>query len=177
MRHVGIAPPPVRPRTARRAFTLADVWKIVGIAVAGLVGIWFVARIIDVLLGVFAALTEAIPLVGPYIGGLPAVLLALSISPLRATLVILTYVIVQQFESNTLVPLVIGRTVGLNPLVTLLAVLIGAVLYGIPGALLAVPIMALCQVIFLRLIVPLLRGELRLNDDDDPALSANGYDE
>lgn len=59
MRYVGIAPPPVRTPTTRRAFTLADVWKIVGIAVVGVVGIWFIARIIDVLLVFFAAIIFA----------------------------------------------------------------------------------------------------------------------
>ena len=95
--------------------------------------LWVFGIPYPLVLGVFAALTEAIPLVGPYIGGFPAVVLAFTISPLKATLVIITYVLVQQFESNTLVPWVIGRTVGLNPLVTLLSVLMGASLYGIPG--------------------------------------------
>ena len=53
--------------------------------------------------------------------------------------------------------------------------LIGAALYGIPGALLAVPVMAICQVVFLRLVVPLLRGELELREEV-PAVEANGHE-
>ena len=134
------------------------------------IALWALGIPYPLVLGVFAALTEAIPLVGPYIGGLPALLLAFSISPLKALLVIITYVVVQQFESNTLVPVVIGRTMRMNPLVTLLSVLIGASLYGIAGALLAVPVMAILQIIFLQLVVPLLRGELHLDDEDDDKL-------
>ncbi|MBA3825175.1 MAG: AI-2E family transporter [Ktedonobacterales bacterium] len=140
--------------------------NMVAIGTITSIALWALGIPYPLVLGVFAALTEAIPLVGPYIGGLPALLLAFSISPFKALLVIITYVVVQQFESNTLVPVVIGRTMQMNPLVTLLSVLIGTSLYGIVGALLAVPVMAIVQIVFLRLIVPLLRGELHLDDEE-----------
>jgi predicted PurR-regulated permease PerM len=137
---------------------------VIGTITSGV--LWALGIPYPLVLGVFAALTEAIPLVGPYIGGTPAVLLALSISPFRALLVLIAYVVVQQFESNILVPWVIGRTLKINPLLTLLSVLIGASLYGIAGALLAVPVLVIVQIIFLDLAVPMLRGELKLRETE-----------
>jgi predicted PurR-regulated permease PerM len=151
------------------AYARSVVINMLAIGTITSVALW-VLRIPDPLvLGVFAALTEAVPLVGPYIGAIPAVILGLSVSPLSAILVIATYVIIQQIESNWLVPLVIGRTVGINPMVTLLAVLVGASLYSIPGALLAVPVVVILQSVFLRVIVPALRGEFHLDAPDDDA--------
>jgi len=114
------------------------------------------------LLGIFAGLMEAVPIIGPYVSAVPALLLALTITPIKAGAikmaeVAVAYVIVQVFENNTLVPLVMDRAVGLNPLLTLLAVLIGGVIFGIPGALLAVPMTSVLQTLFLRVIVPLAR--------------------
>jgi predicted PurR-regulated permease PerM len=109
------------------------------------------------LLGIFAGLMEAVPIIGPYISAVPALLLALTISPIKMVEVIIAYVVVQVFENNTLVPLVMDRAVGVNPLLTLLAVLIGGVIFGIPGALLAVPVTSVLQTLFLRVLVPLAR--------------------
>jgi predicted PurR-regulated permease PerM len=110
------------------------------------------------LLGIFAGLMEAVPIVGPYLSAVPAVLLALTIGPLKMVEVIIAYIVVQVFENNTLVPLVMDRAVGVNPLLTLLAVLIGGTIFGIPGALLAVPVTSVLQTLFLRVLVPLVRS-------------------
>jgi predicted PurR-regulated permease PerM len=99
-------------------------------------------------LGAFAALAEVIPLVGPYIGGAPAVLIALTQSSTLALVVIVYIIIVQLVEGNVLVPRIMEKAVGVSPLTVIIGILIGSTLMGIGGALLAVPVTAAIQVIF-----------------------------
>ncbi|HEU5368240.1 MAG TPA: AI-2E family transporter [Ktedonobacterales bacterium] len=121
------------------------------------IAVWLLGLPFALLLAVFAGLTEAIPLVGPWIGAIPAVLLGFSISPTTGLLVILAYLLIQQLENHTLVPLVMNRTVKLSPLTTLVAVTIGALLQGLLGVLLAVPLAAVVQVLVVRVLVPWIR--------------------
>lgn len=98
------------------------------------------------LLGVYAGFAEAIPMVGPYLGAIPAIAVALTISP-QTTLLLVGYTVVLHLvESNVLVPRIMGQAVGLTPLTIVLALLVGAALGGIPGALLAIPVAAAVQV-------------------------------
>lgn len=109
-----------------------------------------------------------VPLVEPWIGAVPAVLLGFSISPTTRFLVILAYLLIQQVENHTLVPLVMNRVVKLNPLPTLVAVTIGAWLHGLLGVLLAVPLAAVVQVFVVRVLVPSIR---RTTDDADQEIT------
>jgi predicted PurR-regulated permease PerM len=107
-----------------------------------------------VLLGIFAGLTEAIPIFGPFIGAAPAVGLGFTVSPAYPLLVAGVFLVIQQVESNTLVPLVMNRVLSLPPLTVVLALLVGGALEGVAGALLAVPVAAALQVLILRVLVP-----------------------
>lgn len=98
-------------------------------------------------LAIFGALLEVVPVIGPIIAGIPAVLIALTVSPLLAALVAGLYFAIQQVESHVVVPQVMRRAVGLNPILVILAVAIGGRLLGIGGALLAVPIAVVIQVV------------------------------
>ncbi len=98
-------------------------------------------------LAVIAGLMEAIPLVGPLLGAIPAVLIGLLISPVTALLVVLLYAIIQILENNVLVPKIMSANVGLNPLVVIIAIIAGGTLNGIVGALFAIPIAGAIQVI------------------------------
>jgi predicted PurR-regulated permease PerM len=91
------------------------------------------------LLAVLAGAFEIIPFIGPILGAVPAVIVALTISPTKAILVVVAYAIMQAIESNVLAPNVMGRAVNLHPLVIILSILIGGRLAGIPGVLLAIP--------------------------------------
>ena len=91
-------------------------------------------------LALWAGLTEIIPYVGPILGAIPAIFLAFSDSPLQALLVAALYLVVQQLENNLIVPMVMKRTVGLNPVVSIVAIAIGAKLGGVIGAVLAIPL-------------------------------------
>lgn len=91
-------------------------------------------------LGILAMLLEIVPVAGPILAALPAVALAFLQSPSLGIWVIILYTVIQQVESHVILPLVLGKTTGLNPVVVIMSLLIGAQLAGIVGAILAVPI-------------------------------------
>ncbi len=92
------------------------------------------------LLGLIAMILEIVPIVGPVISAIPGVILAFSQSPTLGVWVLVFYVAVQQTESHIFTPLILGRTLGLNPITVIIALLIGGQLAGILGILLAVPV-------------------------------------
>lgn len=102
-------------------------------------------------IGLLAFLLEFIPLIGPVLGMVPAVVIALFQSPELALWVIIYFIVLQQIESNIIVPRVSGHAVGLHPLGALLALLAGVELGGLGGALLAVPLAGVLYVIVLAL--------------------------
>jgi predicted PurR-regulated permease PerM len=91
-------------------------------------------------LGVLAGLFELVPLLGPLLGAVPAVLVALSQPFPTVIWVVLAFLAIQQAESNLLVPRISGHAVGLHPLAAILALLVGLEVGGIVGALFAVPL-------------------------------------
>jgi predicted PurR-regulated permease PerM len=99
-------------------------------------------------LGILAGILEVVPTIGPILSAVPPILLALAISPWTALFIALSYLGVQQLESQILVPKIMGKVVGVSPVIIILALLIGAKLLGIAGAILAVPIVATLQVVF-----------------------------
>lgn len=99
------------------------------------------------LLGLWAGITEIIPIVGPWIGGVPAVIVALTQGTDKAILVAIVIVGMQSLENWVLVPRVMKGAVGLTPLTVFLAILAGTQFMGITGAVLAIPIAAAIQVI------------------------------
>jgi predicted PurR-regulated permease PerM len=101
------------------------------------------------LLGLIAAITEAIPIVGPLLGAIPAILVAATVSPQLALVVAGVYVVIQLVEGSVLVPLV--KNVGISPLFVLMSLLVGGAVGGIVGAFLAVPIAASIEIVLSRL--------------------------
>ncbi len=104
-----------------------------------------------VLLALIAALTEAIPIVGPLLGAIPAILVAATVSPELALIVTAIYVVLQFVEGTVLVPMVMRNTIGISPLLVLVSLLIGSSAGGIVGAFLAVPIAAAFEIVGQRL--------------------------
>jgi len=98
-------------------------------------------------LGLLAGLLEIVPLVGPWLGAVPALMVALMQDFKLALIVGVYLLIIQNVEANVLVPRVMQKTVGISSLVVLLGILIGATLGGIGGALVAVPLAAAIQVV------------------------------
>lgn len=87
-----------------------------------------------------SGIMEIIPFVGPVLSAILAVFLTFVQSPVKAVLVIILYVIIQQLENHLIVPRVMKKAVGLNPIIVIIAILIGARLAGFLGALIAVPV-------------------------------------
>lgn len=98
-------------------------------------------------LAILAAFLEAIPVIGPIISAIPAVLLALTVSPFLALIVAVFYFIIQELEGHIIVPQVMKLAVGLNPIFVIIAITVGGRLLGIGGAILSVPIAVVIQVI------------------------------
>ncbi|OGH81532.1 MAG: hypothetical protein A3F93_00290 [Candidatus Magasanikbacteria bacterium RIFCSPLOWO2_12_FULL_34_7] len=104
------------------------------------VGLSFMGIKFALVLGVLAAVLEIVPMVGPVLAAIPAIFLAFLLSPALGLWVIVFYIVVQQLENHLLVPVVLGKTIGLNPVVVIIALLVGQQLAGIPGMILSVPI-------------------------------------
>ncbi len=107
-----------------------------------------------VLLGLFAGITAAIPMVGAFLGIVPLALLGFTVSPEYPLLVLLVLGLVQLLDANTVVPLVMNRVLALPALAVVLALVIGYALAGLVGSLLAVPVAAAIQVLVSRVLVP-----------------------
>jgi len=102
--------------------------------------------------GAFFGLMELIPYVGPFLGAAPPVLVALFQDPITAVWVSLLFVALQQIEGHIVAPLVFGKALRINPLLVIFALLFGGELFGILGALLALPTAAVVRetVVYLR---------------------------
>ena len=99
------------------------------------------------LLGLWAGLTEIVPILGPWLGGIPAVIIALTQGWEKAALVIGFVIVLQLMENAILVPRVMRGAVGLTPLTVFVAILAGTAFAGVAGALLAIPVAAVIQVL------------------------------
>ncbi|MBV9019423.1 MAG: AI-2E family transporter, partial [Ktedonobacteraceae bacterium] len=124
----------------RGQLTLAVIIGVLAGLVCIITGLGQYALII----GALGFLFETIPMVGPALASLPAILLSLLLpAPFPRTFyVIILFVVIQAIESNVLGPRIVGRAVGLHPVASILALLAGAKLFGAFGALLATPIVA-----------------------------------
>jgi len=98
-------------------------------------------------LALIAAFTEIIPYVGPLIAGSAAVFIAFVQSPFLAVSVIILYVVIQQLENHLIVPKIMKRAVGLNPVIVIVSIIAGGKIGGITGALIAIPAVTAASVI------------------------------
>lgn len=115
-------------------------------------------------LAIWGGLTEVVPFIGPWLGGIPAVLVAWSISPWLALGVAIAYIVIQQLEAQLLAPRVMGKAVGLSPVIIIFAILVGAKLYGIIGIIIAIPVAAAIAVLLQEW--PKLKEEIREEKSD-----------
>ncbi len=119
---------------------------------------WLLGIPYAVLLAIVAGMTEIIPYFGPWIsGGIAAIVALIAVSPIAALEVVAAYIIIQEVEGHVLIPFVMMRSVKLNPLAVVVAVLLGSELLGIIGGILAVPAAAVIEVVFMGAVVPMVR--------------------
>jgi predicted PurR-regulated permease PerM len=138
---------------ARQITTKVSAWLVgqlilaLTIGTTATIGLWLLGVPYFYVLAVIAAIGELIPVVGPILSAVPAVLVALSVSPGLALAVAIFFVLQQQFENHILVPKVMSSQVGVSAATVIVALLIGGSLLGIVGAILAVPTAAILQVL------------------------------
>lgn len=148
---------PSRRPSARRVFS--EVARVFGayvraqLTVAVSLGVLVAAAMLLIgipyafFLALFAALAELIPMLGPFIGAIPAILVALTLPFPTALWVVLAFLVIQQIESNVLLPRLSGHAVGIHPIGSILALVFGFEVGGVIGALFAVPIAGLIWVL------------------------------
>lgn len=105
------------------------------------------------ILAVIAGILEIIPYIGPWLSGIPAVIVGFSDSLWKVILIVVLYLVIQQLENSLIVPKVMQKAVGLNPIIVIVALMIGGKLGGVIGTLLAVPVAAAIGV-YLNDIIP-----------------------
>ena len=116
------------------------VFQSIALAIAGLEA--------PMVFGLFCAVTNVIPYIGPYIGGIPAVIVGLSISPTTGIFVLIAIVLAQTLESYFLQPIVMGKTMKLHPVTIMLGLLLFGHFFGILGMILATPVISILKTIF-----------------------------
>jgi predicted PurR-regulated permease PerM len=150
-----------RPRVveaSRKISLKVSAWLSGQLILAGTIGAS--AAIFLYLLGVpyfyvlalIAAFGEMIPIVGPFLSAIPAILAGLAVSPRAALYVAIFWLLQQQVENHLLVPKIMQRQVGVSPVIVITALLVGGSLLGIIGAVLAVPTAAIVQVVMQELL-------------------------
>ncbi len=123
----------------RGQLTLCVIMGLIGWAIA-----FFVIGRYSLVIGLWVGLTEIIPVLGAFLGAVPAVLIALFVGGFDKALIVAgLFLVAQQIEGNILVPRIMGGSVGVHPLWVLFATLAGTALYGIVGAIFAVPAVAI----------------------------------
>ncbi|MDD4808750.1 MAG: AI-2E family transporter [Bacilli bacterium] len=113
------------------------------------IGLWIIGVKAPLLLGLFCGLTNIIPYAGPYIGGIPAVIIAFSQDPMTGLLTLGLIVVIQFLEGNFLQPLIMSRATKLHPVTIMLGLLIFGYFWGIIGMIVATPIIASVKAIFM----------------------------
>ena len=124
------------------------------VGVGTTVGMWALGMPYPLLLGVTAGLAELVPLAGPYLASAPGILVAIFQPTWKLVAVLAFFIALQMAENHVLAPGIMGREVEIPPLLVILALLLGASLLGILGAVLALPVAAVVQVLWIDLIVP-----------------------
>lgn len=143
---------------AHRVATKVSAWlggqlllaAIIGSTAA--LGLWLMGVPYFYVLALVAGIGEMIPIVGPLLSAIPAIIVAFTVSPALGLGVIVFFVVQQQIENHVLVPKIMERQVGISAVMVIIALLIGGSLLGIVGAILAVPTAAILQVLFEELV-------------------------
>ena len=116
------------------------ILSLIGFLIAGISS--------PLLFAIFCAITNIIPYFGPYIGGIPVVIVGFAINPVTGIICLITVVLVQFLEGNILHPLIVGKAVSLHPITMMLSLLVFQYFFGILGMILAAPIVATLKILY-----------------------------
>ena len=149
----GAQPRARRSRRRAKRSRKVSAWLRAQLMLAGVmgafaaVGLGLLGEPYFYVVALIAAVGETIPIVGPIIGGVTAVAVAIATSPRLAVTVGIYFFVLHQLEANILVPKIMERQVGVSPVAVIIALLIGGALWGLVGAILAIPTAAILAVI------------------------------
>lgn len=135
------------------AFIRGSLLVSLVVALLTYAGLLFLGVKFPLILALFIGVTNLIPYIGPFIGALPAWLVALLDTPLLSLKVALLILIIQQVESQLIAPVILGRSARLHPLIIILALLLGGKLFGFTGLLLAVPAVLILRILGKHLLI------------------------
>ena len=134
--------------TMLRSYVNGTLFSCLFVFIFTLIGLLFSGISSPLLFAIFCALTNIIPYFGPYIGGIPVVVVGFAISPVTGVICLATVLIVQFIDGNILNPIIVGKAVSLHPITIMLSLLIFEYFFGIMGMILAAPIVAALKLIF-----------------------------
>jgi predicted PurR-regulated permease PerM len=155
--------PPQRKKNIREFLQLAEL-KLGGyvrgqgllclaVGAAALIAYVLIGLPYVLVLGIFAGVMEMVPIFGPALGAVPALLVALSIAPSKALWVVIATVVIQLLENAVLVPRIMKHSMGVNPIIVLLSLISFGSVFGFVGALLALPLAAIIQLLVSRVVL------------------------
>ncbi|WP_214819376.1 MULTISPECIES: AI-2E family transporter [unclassified Exiguobacterium] len=130
-----------------RSYVNAQLLVAFFVGITSLIGLWIVGVDYAILLALFMMVTNIIPYVGPFLGAVPAVIVAFIQDPIKVIWVIVVIIIVQQIESNVISPLIQGKSLKVHPLTIIIVLLVAGNLAGIIGMLIAVPFYAVAKTV------------------------------
>lgn len=139
-------------------FIRGVVLNILIISVVTFIGFSLIGLEFPLVLAIIAGLFEVIPVLGPLIAAVPALIVALLISPTTALITLVFLLIIQQFEGNILTPNVMHKQAKVSPLLVLVAVFAGGTIGGVLGALVAIPLVATLRILMIRVVAPAIQA-------------------
>jgi predicted PurR-regulated permease PerM len=135
------------------AFITGQTILCFAIGAMALVAYWLLDLPYALGLAILTGVLELVPYLGPIMAAIPAIIVGYSVDPITAVWVLVATTVIQQLEGNVLAPRVMRRSVGVHPMVTLLAMTAFGLLFGVAGALVAIPLAAVVQLVFERYII------------------------
>jgi predicted PurR-regulated permease PerM len=150
-------------------YMIGQAFLCLAIGIMALVAYLLIGLPNALVLALVAGVLEAVPMIGPLLGAIPAALVALSIAPGKLIWVIVATVVIQQLENSLLVPRIMRKAVGVNPFVTLLSLFAFSTLFGLAGALMAIPIAAMIQLALNHFVFQQGTVEMEVSEGRDSA--------
>jgi predicted PurR-regulated permease PerM len=125
----------------------------VAVALAAFIAYALIGLPYTLVLAIFAGIMELVPIFGPALGAIPALLVALSIDPGKALWVVIATIVIQMLENTVLVPRIMKYSMGVNPIIVLLSLIAFSSVFGFMGAILALPLAAMIQLLVSRVVL------------------------
>jgi len=134
--------------TMLRSYVNGTLLSCLFVFIFTLIGLLLSGISSPLLFAIFCAITNIIPYFGPYIGGIPVILIGFAINPVTGLICLATIIIVQFLDGNILNPIIVGKAVSLHPITIMLSLLVFEYIFGIMGMILAAPIVATFKILF-----------------------------